>query len=93
MRKGRGLVEEQVLDDDAFHRFERGIDMLGVGVRLRNILALDEDPFEAAIDGGIQHVRNAKAGLRIEMHVPQGLELVANNLVRNMTIAGELMRE
>jgi hypothetical protein len=40
----RGLVEEEVLDDDAFHRRQAGRDMLGVGIGLENVLALDVEP-------------------------------------------------
>jgi hypothetical protein len=39
----RGLVQEQVLHHDAFHRGEARRHMLGVGVGLQDVLALDVD--------------------------------------------------
>src|SRR5258705_11203227 len=45
-----GLVQEQVLHHDAFHRREAGRHMLGVGVGLQDVLALDVDALERAID-------------------------------------------
>ncbi len=43
MRVVRGLVQEQVVDDHAVHRGEAGGDVLGVGVGLEDVLALDVD--------------------------------------------------
>ena len=38
-----GLVEEEIVDDDAFHRREAGGDVAGVGIGLEDVLALDVD--------------------------------------------------
>ena len=67
MGEGRRLVEEQVLHDDAFHRLERGVDMLGVGIGLGDVLALDEEALEGAVDGGVEHVGDAQARLGVEL--------------------------
>ena len=44
--------------------------MSGVGIGLKNILALDVNALEGAFDGGVQHVRNAQARLLIERDAP-----------------------
>ena len=69
-----GLVQEQVLDDDAFHRRQRRHHVLGVGVGLQDVLALDIEALEGAVDGGVEHVGNAQARLRVELDVPHRLE-------------------
>ncbi len=37
----RGLVQEQVLHDHAFHRRQAGGDVIRVGIGLEDVLALD----------------------------------------------------
>ena len=49
MGEGGGLVQEQVLHDDAFHGFQRMVHVLGVGVRLGDVLALHEEALEACL--------------------------------------------
>ena len=66
-----GLVEEEVVHDDAFHRCQAGGHVLRVGVGLQNVLALDIDALERAVDGGVQHVRDAQSGLVVELHAPE----------------------
>ena len=56
--------------DDTFHRLQPGGDMMGVGVGLKNILALNVDCLEHAIGCGIQHIRDAQAGFWIQRHAP-----------------------
>ncbi len=63
MRVVRCLVEEEVVHDDAFHRGKTGRDMFGIGVGLQDILTLDIDTLEGAIDGGIEHIGDAQARL------------------------------
>ena len=93
MRVVRGLVEEEVVHDDAFHRGEAGGDMLGVGVGLQDVLALDVDALERAFDGGVQHVGDAQAGLVVELHAPQALIDVAHGVAGDVAIARQLVRE
>ena len=88
-----GLVEEEVVDDDAFHRRQRRHHMFGVGIGLQDVLALDIEAHEAALDRGVEHVRDAQARLRIELDVPHGLELIAYSVTRDMAIAGQLVRK
>ena len=38
--------------------------MLGVGIGLENVLALDVEALESAVDGGVEHIGDAQAGLR-----------------------------
>ena len=71
MRVIRRLVEEEILDDHAFHRGEARRDMRRVGVGLENILALDVNAVERAFDGRVEHVRNAQARLLVERDAPQ----------------------
>jgi hypothetical protein len=89
----RGLVQKQVLHDDAFHRGKARRDVPGVGVGLQNVLALDVDALERAVERGVQHVGDAQAGLVVETDPPQRLEHRAGRLAGNMTVAGELVGE
>ena len=66
MRVVRGLVEEEVVDDHALHRGKARRDVLGIGIGLENVLPLYVDRLEAAIDGGIEHVRDTQTWLRIQ---------------------------
>ena len=59
----RRLVEEEVLHDDAFHRRQRRGDMLRVGIGLHDVLALDVEALEGAVDRGVEHVGDAQARL------------------------------
>ena len=93
MRVVRGLVEEEVVHDDAFHRREAGRDMLGVGVGLQDVLALDVDALEGAVDGGVEHVGDAQAGLVVELHAPQALVDVAHRVAGDVAIARQFVRE
>ncbi len=56
----RGFVEEQILNDHAFHRLQTGGDVQRVGIGLRDILALDVEPLEVAVDRLIHHVGDAQ---------------------------------
>ena len=89
----RGLVEEDVLHDDAVHRREAGRDMVGVGVGLQDVLALDVDAAEGAFDGGVEHVGDAQAGLGVDPGAPDPLEHLARGILADMAVAGKLVRE
>lgn len=93
MGKHRGLVQEQVLHDQAFEGAQRGLDVLGIRIRLRDILALAIQSLEMTIERGIQHVRNTQTGLAIEFDIPLGLETSAHRGVRHMPVAGKFVRE
>ena len=93
MRVLRGLVEEQVLHDDALHRRERGGDVIGVRVGLREVLALDEQPLELATDRGAEHVGDAQARLGVDGRAPACLEQRARRVVGHVPVARELVRE
>lgn len=67
--------------------------MLGVGIRLQDVLALDVNPLERAVDRGVEHIVDAQARLRIELHAPRVLEHHAHGIVGDVPIAGELVRE
>src|SRR3546814_4867887 len=60
MRVIGGLVEEQVMDDHELHRRQPLRNMMRVGIGLENILALDVDRAECAVDCGIEHVGDAQ---------------------------------
>ena len=93
MRVARGLVEEEILDDDAFHRPEARGDVLRVGIGLRDVLALHVEPLERAVDRLVDHVGNAQARLVAERHAPHALEHLADGVDRHVAIAGKLVRE
>ena len=87
------LVEEQVLDHDQVHRHERGRDVLRVRVRLGEVLALDVDAAERAVDRGAQHVRDPQARLRVDRGAPQVGEQLADGRIGHVPVAGQLVRE
>ena len=89
----RRLDEEEVLHDDEVHGREARRHMLGVGVGLENVLALHVETLEGAVDRRVEHVRDAQAGLGIELDPPFLLEGLARGLVRDVLIARQLMRE
>ncbi len=89
----RRLVQEEVVDDDAFHRGKAGRDMLGVGVGLEDVLALDVEALEGAVDGGVEHVGDAQARLVVELDAPELLEDVARRVVGDVAIARQFVRE
>ena len=93
MRVARGLVEEEILHDDAFHRPQARGDVLRVGVGLGDVFALDVEPLERAVDRLVDHVGNAQARLVAERHAPQRLEHLARRVVGDVAVAGELVRE
>ncbi len=88
-----GLIEEQVLYDDQVHRHERGGHVLGVRVRLGQVLALDEDAPERAVDGRAEHVRDAQAGFRMDRRAPQVGEQLTYRRIGHVAVARQLMRE
>ena len=93
VRVVRRLVQEQVLHDDAFHRRKTGRDVVRVWVRLQDVLALHVESLERAVDGGVEHVRDAQARLGVERLLPQRFEHGAGGIVGDVPIAGELVRE
>ena len=76
MRVLRRLVQEEVLHDDAFHRLEPGGDVLRVGVGLGDVLALDVDALEGAVDRLVEHVGDAQARL-VASGTPQSASKVS----------------
>ena len=93
MGVARGLVEEEILHDDAFHRAQARGDVLRVGVGLGDVLALQVEALERAVDRLVHHVGDAQARLVAERHAPQALEHLARRVVRDVAVAGELVRE
>src|SRR5690349_14171621 len=93
MRKFRGFVVKDVLNDDAFHGRERRCYVRGIGIRLRKVLALDVETTEAAIERGFEHVRNAQSRLGTQVNLPQGFEERTSRVVRDVSITAELVWE
>ena len=88
-----GLVQEQVLYDDAFHVRQGFLDMLCIRVRLGNVLALDVHALVLSGTGGIQHVGDAKTGLGVQFHIPVRFEARTNVVVLDRPVTGEFVRE
>jgi hypothetical protein len=88
-----GLVQEDVLDDHAFHRHQARGHVLGVRVRLRDVLALDVEALEGARHRLVEHVGDAQPGIPVEGHAPEGLEHLPRRIVGDVAVAGELVRE
>src|SRR5436190_875009 len=93
MREGGSLVEEKILDDNAFHLLERRGHVVGIGIGLRNVFALYDKPEECAVERGAEHVGDTQAGFGIERDRPHILEEMTYGVVGDMTIAGEFMRK
>ena len=87
------LIEEQVVDDDQFHRGKTRCHMVRVGVGLEDILALNIDGAERAIHRRVEHVGDAQARFRIQHSAPFRLEHGAGGGIGNMPIARQLVRE
>ena len=67
--------------------------MARVGIGLENVLALQIEALEPALDRRVEHVGDAQAGLRIELDAPVRLEDLARRLARDVLIARQLVRE
>ena len=93
VREPGRLVEEQVVHDDELHRPQRRLDVLGVGVALRDVLALHVQPLERPADRGVEHVRDAQPRLGLDRHAPQRLVDLAHLGPRHVPVAGQLVRE
>ncbi len=80
------LVEEQILHHDAFHRRQRGGDVLRVRIRLHDIFAFAIQAHETAIHGGVKHVRNPQTRFGAQGDTPRLFKLAAHGAVRNMAV-------
>jgi hypothetical protein len=87
------LVQKQVLHEDAFHRGEPGRDVLRIGVGLQDVLALDVEAAERAVERGVKHIRDAQTRIGVEAHAPIALEEGAHVVVRNMAVTRQPVRE
>ena len=87
------LVDEQVLDDHAFHVLKAGNHVLGVRVRLGDVLAMDVNALKRATDGLVEHVRDAETRLVLELHTPDTLVKLAGRSVGDVAVARELVGE
>jgi hypothetical protein len=93
MRVVRGLVQEEIVDDHAFHGRQRGRDVRGVGVGPQNVLALHLEALEAAVDRGVEHVGDAQPRLLFELDLPHRLEGFAHLIGRDVPVTRRFMRE
>ena len=94
VREGGRLVEEQVLHDRGTSSDSSAcVDVIGVGIGLGDVLAVHEQALEGAARRLVEHVRDAQAGLAVELDAPLLLEQPARRLVGDVAIAGELVRE
>ena len=93
VRIARRLDQEQVLHDDAFHRGKRRSHVARVRVRLGEVLALDIERAETAVERRLEHVRDAKSWLVADRHIPGRLELATRDGIRHVPVARQLVRE
>ena len=93
VRVARRLDQEQVLHDDAFHRGKRGSHVARVRVRLGEVLALDVERAETAVERRLEHVRDAKSWLVADRHIPGRLEVATRDGIRHVPVARQLVRE
>jgi hypothetical protein len=88
-----GFVQEDILNDDAFHFFQRAGHVLCIRIGLNNIFAFTIQAHEGAFHCGSEHVRNTQAWFRIQYAIPCCFEFRTRDSVRNMTIAWQFVRE
>ena len=67
--------------------------MIGVGIRLGNVFALDKNAFKSTFDRFIQHIRNSKTRFRIKVCLPGLFKLFPNRIIGHMAIARQFMGE
>ena len=92
MRESGGLVQEEILDDNALHRGKSRRDVVRVRVGLGNVLTLDVQAFEAAIERSIEHVRNSQSWLGFEGDSPGRLERATNGVVRDVPVRAPFLQ-
>ena len=93
MRQLGGLVDEEILDDDAFHAAQGCLHVHGVRVGLGDVFALHEDALELPVDRAIEHVRDAQTGFCLNGGAPQFLEHFAGGVIAHVAIAREFVGE
>ena len=93
MRVVGRLVEEEILDDHALHRRQPCRDVPGVGIGLEDILALNVECLEHAIDRGVEHVGDAQTRFGIERDAPVSLEQRPCLAIGDVAIARQFVRE
>ena len=93
MGEASRLVEEEILDDDEVHGLQCTLHMLGVGIGLGDVLTLHEERLELTHHGGIEHVGDAHAGIAAQLRTPQHLELLADCVIGDVSVARKLVRE
>ncbi len=67
--------------------------MLRVRIGLRDVLALDVERPELAVERGLEHVRDAQARLALQRNAPGPLEVRAHRGVGDVAVAREFVRE
>ena len=93
MRVIRRLVQEQVVDDHAFHRGKARRHVMRVGIGLQDVLSLAVQALERPLDRGIQHVGNAQARLGVDLDPPGVLEDRAHVGHLDVAVSRQLVRE
>ena len=91
--KASCFVQEQVLDDDTFHRRQCCLDVLGVGIRLSDIFTLNVDPLEFTGTGFVQHVRDAEARFIVQVNAPVAVEDLTDRRITNGTVTRQFVWE
>ncbi len=87
------FVDKEVVDDDAVHGGEAGGDVARVGVGLQDVLALDVEATERAVERGVEHVGDPEARFAVEPGAPQPIEQVARRVVGDVAVSRQFVRE
>ena len=74
MRELGGSRHDDFLNDEMIELREHLLDVVRVGIRLRRILANDEQRREVAASHGFQHLREVPAVLRLNARIPGSLK-------------------
>ena len=79
MSKFGSFIEEDILYNQAFHGGESRLYMLGIRIRLSNILTLAVKTLEITVDRGIKHIGNTQARLWVKCYAPFILKKISSN--------------
>ena len=93
VRELGGLVEEQVLDDDALHGAQRSFNVLGVGVGLDDVLTFAIERLEGTVHRRFEHIGDAQARLVVQGDTPRLAEQRAGGGVRHVAVTRQFVRE
>ena len=93
VREARRHVLEDVVNDEQLERPERLLDVMHVGIGLRDVLAEDVHALQLLRDRGVEHLGDGVPALFLDGPPPARLELRAYGVVGRQPVHREVVRE